>query len=163
MIIIGIDPGSHKTGWSIIKQDMEATSPSPIYIASGVIEIKKGTLAERCAIFHKAIVELIREYHPNIAGIEETIVGHAAFRSALILANARGAIMAALAGEGLAVVEFPPTIIKKCITGSGGAKKEAVSLWVERYFNVSAKLDESDALAVGFTTVYSLYERLPGQ
>lgn len=65
------------------------------------------------------------------------------------VAEARGAILAALARNDLPVVEYTPSAIKQAVTGDGRADKDAVRLMVDRLCGAKVKSSHAaDALAV---------------
>ena len=72
-------------------------------------------------------------------------------RSAFQLAQARGVVLAVLAGVGLDVAEYTPATVKKAVTGNGRAPKEQVRVMVTRLFTrpvMESSHDATDALAV---------------
>lgn len=85
--------------------------------------------AVRLNILHSGITELAARQKIETAAIESWYV-HPVSRSAMAMAEARGAILAALAGAGIAVTEYPPTTIKKAVTSSGRADKGQVRTMV---------------------------------
>lgn len=85
--------------------------------------------AVRLNILHAGITELAARRHIRAAAIESWYV-HPVSRSAMAMAEARGAILAALAGSGVEVTEYPPTTIKKAVTSSGRADKRQVHTMV---------------------------------
>jgi len=143
--IIGIDPGSHATGWGVVE-----VQPAVRRIASGVIRPGKGrALPARLLAIHDTLSALIVEHGPAIMAVEDLFNAKNP-RSSLILGHARGAIILAGARAGLEVHEYAPAEIKKALTGNGQAGKEQVGFMVMRLLGLKEEpaLDESDALAV---------------
>ena len=66
------------------------------------------------------------------------------------MAEARGAILVALAGRGLPVAEYAPNEVKQAVTGNGRAEKQQVRAMVARLATGSqAETDHAaDAMAV---------------
>ena len=85
--------------------------------------------AVRLNILHSGITDLTGRQDIETAAIESWYV-HPMSRSAMAMAEARGAILAALAGAGIPVTEYPPTTIKKAVTSSGRADKGQVRTMV---------------------------------
>lgn len=103
--------------------------------------------AERLAALAAGVAEVTRRHELTGAAIESWFV-HPVSRSAMGMAEARGAILAALAGAGIPVTEYAPNAIKQAVTGSGRADKDQVRTMVGRL--TGAKVDGShaaDALA----------------
>ena len=142
-IILGIDPGSRKTGFGIIQ-----TVPRLSYIGSGVIRLPDAPLAERLCIIADSIADIIRNYQPQQAAIEEVFMARNA-ASALKLGQARGAAIVACAQAGLVISEYSARRIKQSMVGTGAAAKEQVQHMVCRLLALPAtpQEDAADALA----------------
>lgn len=103
--------------------------------------------AERLRAIHDQIAVLAAEHRPEAAALEAWFV-HPMSRAAMAMAEARGAIMVALAGAGVPVVEYSPNTIKQAVTGSGSADKAQVRAMVARLTGASPRGDHAaDALA----------------
>lgn len=147
MIILGVDPGSQRTGYGLIATD----GRNHRLLTHGAIVVSsRRHLPERLATIHTGVTELIRLHHPEALAVED--VFHAAnTRSALVLGHVRGVILLAGAQAGLPVHEFPPATVKLQVTGYGRAEKTQVALMVARLLQlpeVGPAGDASDALAV---------------
>ena len=144
--IIGIDPGLRNTGWGIIAQ--EGTKLS--YVADGSLHSDgELSLAERLLQLHTQLIDVIREFDPDEAAVEETFVNTDA-RATLKLGQARGVLMLAPAMLKLPVAEYAPNTVKKAVVGAGHAEKDQVKHMV-RLLLPKAKMrtaDSTDALAV---------------
>lgn len=145
MIVLGVDPGSHATGYGVI-----STGPVARMLAGGVIRAARSApLAERLLAIHTALAAVIAEQRPDAMAVEDLFNARNP-RSSLILGHARGAILLAGAQAGLTVAEYAPREIKLALTGSGAAAKEQVRFMVMRLLALKTEppLDQSDALAV---------------
>jgi crossover junction endodeoxyribonuclease RuvC len=144
--IFGIDPGSAATGWGVIDRAGARLS----YVASGVIRPKRGAgHPEKLAQIFNALRDLLSEYQPHEAAVEETFV-NASPRDALVLGQARGVALLAPALGGLAVAEYAANSVKKSVVGRGHADKRQVMAMVKVLLPTCGALatDEADALAV---------------
>ena len=145
MIILGVDPGSHATGYGVI-----STEPVVRMLAGGVIRAKaKQSLSSRLLTIHRELVEVIAAFEPDEMAVEDLFNAKNA-RSALILGHARGVILLSGARAGLPVAEYAPRAVKLAVTGHGGSSKEQVRLMIMRILGLKKEppLDMSDALAV---------------
>jgi len=145
MIVLGVDPGSHATGYGVI-----ATGPVARMVAGGVIRARReAPLAERLMAIHEALAAVIAEHNPTAMAVEDLFNAKNP-RSSLILSHARGVILLTGAQAGLAVAEYAPREIKQALTGNGAAAKEQVRFMVMRLLRLKDEppLDQSDALAV---------------
>jgi len=145
MIILGIDPGSIKTGFGIIKSEKSALS----HITHGTIAAKGKTVAERLHHIHRELCTIIALHKPDEAAIEEVFV-QINIQSALKLGQARGAALVALAHHALPIAEYSPREIKKTATGYGAASKEQMQFMVRAQLKltVNPQADAADALAI---------------
>ena len=148
MIILGVDPGSHATGYGVI-----STGPVVRMLGGGVIRAAKAAaLSDRLLAIHTELTAVVDRFNPTAMAVEDLFNAKNA-RSSLILGHARGVILLAGSAAGLAVAEYAPREIKKALTGNGAATKEQVRFMVMRLLCLkdSPPLDQSDALAVALT------------
>ena len=144
-LILGIDPGSRKTGFGVVETDGMNTR----YVGSGVIKLPVDQpLAPRLKVLAESLTEIIGEYQPTVAVIEQVFMAKSA-DSALKLGQARGAAMVICALEGLEVHEYATRKIKQAVVGTGGANKAQVQHMVTRLLQLPStpQEDASDALA----------------
>lgn len=146
MRLIGFDPGLQTTGWGII----EAVDNRLSYVADGLVTTSsKASLSERLVELHAGLRDVIAEFTPDEAAVEETFV-NANPRDALVLGQARGVALLAPGLAGLAVAEYAANSVKKSVVGRGHADKAQVAAMVKVLLpkcGVPAA-DEADALAV---------------
>jgi crossover junction endodeoxyribonuclease RuvC len=146
MLILGIDPGLQKTGWGLIRSEGHALK----FIASGLIKTNPAdSLGLRLAAIHNGLSDVLRQWRPDTAAVEETFV-NANPASALKLGQARGVALAAPAVHGIDVAEYGANKVKKAIVGSGHAAKEQMGMMVRTLLPACGQIsaDEADALAV---------------
>ena len=143
--VLGIDPGSETTGFGIV----ERSGTGVVHVAHGTIRLPRGgSLALRLDRLHADIRDIVARHQPDVASIEQVFVA-ASPRSALVLGQARGAVLAALGASGLAVVEYAPASIKLAVAGSGRAGKDQIQRVVTRLLGLASwpVTDAADALA----------------
>lgn len=146
MRLIGFDPGLQTTGWGVI----EAVGNRLSYVADGLVSTSpKADLAERLVELHAGLKDVIAEYQPDEAAVEETFVNKNAV-STLKLGQARGIVMLVPALAGLYVAEYLPNLVKKTVVGTGHAQKDQVQMMVKTLLPGAkiAGADSADALAV---------------
>ncbi|MBQ0760295.1 MAG: crossover junction endodeoxyribonuclease RuvC [Zhongshania sp.] len=143
-IILGVDPGSQKTGFGVI----EVNGNHHRYVTSGVIRLPQGALPARLDIIFKSLCTIIAEYSPVEAVVEEVFMAKSA-GSALKLGQARGAAVVACVSNGLLVAEYTARQIKKAVVGTGAADKAQVQHMVKILLKLPAmpQEDAADALA----------------
>jgi crossover junction endodeoxyribonuclease RuvC len=119
------------------------------YVADGVVHSRGGRpLAERLVDLFRQIGDVISEYRPDEAAVEETFVNKNP-ASTLKLGVARGVVLLAPAERGLPVAEYSTNLIKKSVVGVGHADKEQVQMMVRRLLPgcLVESADAADALA----------------
>ncbi len=143
--IIGIDPGSRRTGYGIV--DVDAGKAR--YVTSGIIRLPEKSLSERLKIIFDGITQLVGQYHPDEMGIEEVFLSHNA-SAALKLGQARGAAIVAGVNAGLSVGEYSARRVKLAVVGTGAADKSQVQMMIVQLLKLSEAPaeDAADALAV---------------
>ena len=144
-IILGIDPGSRVTGYGVIR----LVGRQPQYLASGCIRLKPTDMSARLTIIYDSLGELLAQYRPDSAAIEQVFVGSNA-SAALKLGHARGAAMLALGHAGIPFAEYAARAVKQAVAGSGAADKVQVQKMVVRLLslNKAPAADAADALAI---------------
>jgi crossover junction endodeoxyribonuclease RuvC len=142
--ILGIDPGSRKTGFGVL----DFSGDDPTYVASGVVNSAEGTFPDRLRRIFTAVGEIVEEYRPDVVAIESVFM-HKNAGSALKLGQARSAALCATFGFEMEVHEYAPREIKQAIVGTGAASKEQVQHMVISLLKLDAapSLDAADALA----------------
>ena len=153
-IVLGIDPGSRKTGFGVISTHGDKYD----YIASGVINVAKFEFSERLLRIHQSILEITQQYEPEVFAIEQVFMGKNA-NSALKLGQARGAAIVAAKIGGLRFAEYMPSEIKQAVVGTGAADKKQVQHMVTKILKLSATPQEDAADALAAAICYAHTER----
>lgn len=146
--ILGIDPGSRRTGIGIIDVGIGHYK----HVHHAVVATFDENFPTRLKDIFDGVRELIQIYQPDECGIESVFLSKNP-SSALKLGQARGAAICAAVNAGLPVSEYAPREIKKSVVGSGAADKTQVQYMVGVLLNISNNLapDAADALAVAVT------------
>lgn len=160
MRIIGLDPGTATTGYGII----DAIEGELTVVTFGVITTKpKLDMPFRLQQIYDELNELIDEYQPDSAGVEELFFGRNV-TTAITVGQARGVLLLALANANIPMAEYSPPKIKDAVTGYGKADKNQVQLMVRNMLNLEETPkpdDAADGLAVAITHYhYSRFESL---
>jgi len=145
MRILGIDPGLRRTGFGVV----DASGVRLQYVASGTVVVPAAdSLAQRLKVILDNLREVIGEYRPEAAAMEKVFL-NANPASTLLLGQARGAALCALADRGLEVHEYTALQIKKSVVGTGRAAKAQVQAMVQHLLSLDGvpAPDSADALA----------------
>jgi len=144
-LVLGIDPGSRKTGFGIIN----VLGSRAEYITSGVIRIPDDPLPLRLKLIFDSVTSIIQEFSPQEMAIEQVFMAKSA-GSALKLGQARGAAIVAGVNQDLPVSEYEARKVKQSVVGNGAADKTQVQHMVKALLKLPAvpQEDAADALAV---------------
>ncbi|MEO6598177.1 MAG: crossover junction endodeoxyribonuclease RuvC [Planctomycetota bacterium] len=180
--ILGIDPGTQVVGFGCLEVVLDGPRRShgevPIamragnavrldgsgggdvrLLASGVLRLggRNADLADRLRSLADQFRELVALWQPCEVALEEAFYGKSV-QAALRIGEARGVVLAESARAGLAVHQFAPARVKRCVTGRGAASKEAVASMVGQLVRLHGSplaadtpADATDALAVALT------------
>jgi crossover junction endodeoxyribonuclease RuvC len=145
-VILGVDPSLRGTGFGVIR----LAKPHPVTLAHGTITCPAGWERSHCLVkISQELSEVIQKHHPTVCVIEGLFYAQN-LQTALIMGEARGAALAAIAGAGLDIFEIAPRKVKQAIVGYGAAQKSAVAKMVQRLLNLPKPPapDAADALAL---------------
>jgi len=146
MRILGIDPGLRTLGWGVI----ESRGSKLSHVANGLCKSDgSDELAIRLLSLHSQLVDVIAQYDPDEAAVEQTFVNKDG-AGTLKLGQARGVVLLAMAQAGLPVGEYAPNRVKKTVVGVGHAEKGQVLHMVKLQLPGCdpAGMDAADALAI---------------
>ncbi|MDO5505257.1 MAG: crossover junction endodeoxyribonuclease RuvC [Pseudoxanthomonas suwonensis] len=148
--ILGIDPGSQRTGIGII--DVAADGRMLHVHSQPLVLLAAEDFPGRLRLLLDGLWQVIDEFRPSGVAIEQVFLSKNPM-SALKLGQARGAAMAACVARDLKVAEYAAREIKLALVGKGGADKAQVQHMVGILLNLKGKLqaDAADALAVAIT------------
>jgi len=161
MRIIGIDPGSRKTGFGVI--DLSPGSRRYTHVEHGVLRLDVDrSLAERMRELAERLTALFARLAPTHCAIEDVFVSEG-LRSALILGQARGAVLATCGLSQIPVQAVTTTQVKLAVAGLGRASKHQVGQMVTLLLKLDKKPaeDAADALATAMCHAHLLQTPLP--
>lgn len=157
--ILGIDPGSQRTGVGIIDVD-DAGRASHVFhaplnlLAAGEEDVEDGHggFPARLKRLLEGLGAILDAHRPDEVAIEKVFMARNP-DSALKLGQARGAALCAVVLRDLPVHEYAAKEIKLAVVGTGGADKSQIQHMVGLMLNLKGKLqaDAADALAVAIT------------
>ena len=149
-IVLGIDPGNYKTGYSFLYKKTNSIH----ILKSGTLKLPKSKPENLKYIFFE-LEKLIKEYKPKEIALESSFFGKNP-QTLIRLGEIRGVILLLSSIYNLPLFEYTPQQVKNAITGYGWAKKEDVYSMVQRFFKISpSSYDEADAIAIAFCHLIS--------
>lgn len=150
--ILGIDPGSRRTGIGII----DVQEDRLLHVHHSVIATSDENFPARLKDIFVGVGAAISAWQPTTVAIETVFLAKNP-SSALKLGQARGAAICAAVSAGLEVAEYAPRAIKQAVVGGGAADKLQVQHMVGVLLSLVGAVapDAADALAVALTHAHT--------
>jgi crossover junction endodeoxyribonuclease RuvC len=148
--ILGVDPGLKCTGYAVLCEG--SGEGEARVIEAGAIKLEaKRPLAQRLLELQECLGEVLRAHEPSMLACEQLYSHYKHPRTAILMAHARGIVLAQAARWGLQIVPVSATRAKKLLTGSGRAGKAQIQRAVARTLGLPTlpePHDVADALAI---------------
>ena len=157
MRILGIDPGSHITGYGIIEKEGNHLR----HVLHGEIKSKKDSqLSAMLISIYQQLSEVITQTAPQAIALENIFYGKNV-RSLIKQAQVRGVVIFSCADKDIPVFEYSPLEVKKAVVGYGRAEKRQVQIMVKAILKLTAlpPADAADALATAICHANFLKEQ----
>ena len=145
-IILGLDPSLRGTGFGVI----QIAKPYPRTLTHGTLSCPSGWERSRCLVkIVQGLREVLKQHRPTVCVVEGIFYAQN-LQTAMIMGEARGAALSAVAEVGLEIFEIAPRKVKQAIVGYGAAQKLAVAKMVQRMLCLPElpAPDAADALAL---------------
>lgn len=146
MLILGIDPGSRKTGYGVVERDGNRV----VHVENGTLYLENhGDFVTRLVVLHSEITRIIKTFRVDTLAVEN-IFYHQNPKSIQKLAEVRGVILLTSGLCGLTLGEYTPLQVKQAVTGYGKASKDQVQVMIGKILGLKDRVEENagDALAV---------------
>jgi len=174
MIILGLDPGIARLGWGVIHKTQNTPVPESFGLGTGQAKTRKqhrfgavayGTISteknlpfpKRLMTIKKELQQLLKKYKPNLVAVEKLYFAKNV-KTAMMVGEARGAIMLTLAEANVIITEYTPLQVKQAMTGYGAANKKQIQYMVQTLLSLPSAPkpdDTADALAIALTAAQS--------
>jgi crossover junction endodeoxyribonuclease RuvC len=157
MLILGIDPGTTRVGYGLIKK----TPQNLKLLDCGIFTTTAENTSGRLLSLAKNTKKILEDFSPDILALER-IFFFKNKKTAFEVAQAVGVLSLVSAHFKIEPIFYTPLEIKQSITGYGLADKEEVSKRVMEILglkNFNGLDDTSDALAVALTAICRLYQK----
>jgi len=155
LIVVGIDPGLATVGYGVIAFENNRTLT---LIDCGTIETQAGLpMPRRLSMIARGISELIEKYRPDAVAFEELFF-NTNVKTAILVAQARGAALLAAYGHTQELYEYTPLQVKQAVAGYGRADKVQVQMMVKTLCGlkeIPKPDDAADAVAVAICHAHS--------
>ena len=151
MKVLAIDPGYGRCGVAVVEKN---GGGKEILIYSSCIETSaKADFAKRLAQVADECARLIKTHAPDCLALEK-LYFQTNQKTAMRVAEVRGALINTAQGAGIEVFEYTPGEVKSAAAGSGSADKKAVAQMLRALVKIEKKIehdDEYDAIAIAVT------------
>ena len=145
MIILGIDPGTARLGFGILKK----TKKKLECLDYGVIKTSSDLAnPERLKILYNQLNILIRKYEPDFLAVEKLFFFKNA-KTAILVAQAKGVILLAGAKKKIPIFEFTPLQMKMTIANYGRAEKKQIQKMIQILLDLKELPTDDAADALG--------------
>jgi crossover junction endodeoxyribonuclease RuvC len=152
--VLGIDPGLNRTGYSVVAR----VGRGGRLVEGGVIRTdRERSLSDRLAEIAAGLREVIEEHRPDLMAVEQAFAYDRNFKSSMMIAHVRGAILLVAAEHRLPVLQLAPTEVKRLLTGSGRASKEQVQAAVKAELRLTSVLEPNDVADASAVAVCVLH------
>lgn len=150
MRVLAIDPGYGRCGVAVVEKE----NGKETYIYSDCIETTaKMKFDERLSFVASECGRLIKRFKPNALAMERLFFTSNQ-KTAMHVAEVRGAILHMAVSSNIPTFEYTPGQIKSATTGSGRADKKQIIAMTRLLLKIDKEIkldDEYDAIAVGIT------------
>ena len=146
MISLGIDPGTRRIGYGIVRNERGVLQ----FVAAGILKIESSDDPGALVETKREVDILIKKYKPGTVAIEKLYFAKNQ-KTAIAVAQARGVILLAACESNVPIREYTPNEVKLGVTGYGFADKKAVLKMVRLMLgkqDLKIIDDASDALAL---------------
>lgn len=161
MLVLGLDPGSRRTGFGVVERSGNVYRCVSHGTATASARLP---LARRLLLITERIDAVMDEFRPDAVAIEEAFY-HESVRSTLVLGHVRGALLVAAARRGFEIAEYTPREVKMSVVGTGAGSKEQVAFMIQRLLGVRGPMgpDASDALAIAVCHLHRARRSAPAR
>lgn len=150
MKVLGIDPGFGRCGVALV----EKTGGKEVLLYSSCIETSaQSDFPSRLLEVANECGRLMKQFAPDCVAMEKLYFSNNQ-KTAMQVAEVRGALINCASGFGIPVAEYTPGEIKSAVASSGRADKKQIAQMLHMLIKIEKKIehdDEYDAIAIALT------------
>ena len=151
MKVLAIDPGYGRCGVAVLEK---INRGKEVLLFSECIETSaKLSFPERLGAIITECSHVLKQYSPDAMALEKLFFATNQ-KTAMQVAEVRGALIGLATQNSLAVSEYTPMQVKSATAGYGGADKKQIAKMIHILIKIDKPIkhdDEYDAIAVGIT------------
>ncbi len=155
MIVLGIDPGLAIVGYGVV--DCDERNKLTLVDYGTILTTPQQSFPQRLLCIAQGMRELMERYQPDSIAFEELFFNKNV-TTAIAVAQARGAAVAAAAEVTTELYEYTPLQVKQAVVGYGRAEKQQVQMMVKTLLGlreIPKPDDAADAVAVAICHAHS--------
>jgi len=154
MVILGIDPGTSRMGYGLIKKGRGITT-----LDYGIISSPENIPQEqKLLIISKELRKIFRKYNPQYIAIEKLFF-FKNLKTVMTVSEAKGIVLLEAARRKIKIIQLSPLQIKNAISGYGRASKKQMQQMIKERLKlkeIPKPDDAADALSVAFCALLLL-------
>ena len=151
MKVLAIDPGYGRCGVAVVEK---SGGNKEVLIYSSCIETSAtADFPMRLSTVTSECTSLLKKHRPDSLALEKLFFSKN-HKTAMRVAEVRGALINAAASAGVPVFEYTPGEVKSATAGWGGADKRQIATMLHALMKIEKEIehdDEYDAIAIGVT------------
>ncbi len=146
MRILGVDPGTIRTGVGLI--EIKGSTPQ-LLEANTLHASREKDRIKRLYFIYQELRATLQRTRPDVMALENIFYGKDP-KAMVRIGEARACAMLAASEFGIEVREYSPGEVKQAVTGNGQATKDQIQKMIRQLFKVQGVLgpDSADAAAV---------------
>ena len=155
--VLAVDPGFGRAGVAVIAR---VRGNDTLLYSTCIQTASAAPFPKRLHVVVETIAALLATYRPNLFALER-LYFTSNQKTAMQVAEVRGALIALAAARAIPVVEYGPSEVKVAVTGWGKSGKQEVMRMLPRLITLpdagKRRLDdEYDAIAIALTALASV-------
>lgn len=150
MIILGIDPGTARLGYGVVKKNKGKKNKLKSIDYGCINTSPEFSDGERLKKINQELNKIIQKYNPEVLAVE-SIFFFKNLKTVMTVSQAKGVILLTAAKKKIPIYEFTPPQVKMAITGYGRAEKKEIQKAIKSILNlkeIPKPDDAADALAI---------------
>jgi len=154
LTVLGIDPGFAIVGYGVLRYEGNRFT---VLDFGRINTDAKTAFPQRLLLIRDGLNELCDRYRPDSVSVEQLYFNKNT-KTAISVAQGRGAILLTAAIQGVEIFEYTPLQIKMAVTGYGQADKAQIQFMVKTILNLRGEPksdDAADALAAAICHAHS--------
>jgi crossover junction endodeoxyribonuclease RuvC len=158
MIILGIDPGTARTGYAVL-----SLNSKPVLIETNcIVTPSEVDMHKRLRMLYKELTDIAKKHSPDVMVVERLFF-NTNIKTAMTVGQARGISLLVAANKNMKVFEYTALEAKYALTGYGRSDKKQMQEAVKKHLKLAGVIksdDANDAVAMALCYVKKEFEAI---